>query len=78
MNDKPNMFLVALCPFNSCSFLLLSDSATADDIWACPAVLINDLLTSFKHPTETLWEAGCTTGPRSDRLFCFLYPLLKM
>lgn len=73
MNDEHD----ALCPFNSCSFLQLSDSAPADDVWTRPTVLTNDLLPSFKHPTETLQEAGCTTGPRTDGL-TFFYPLLKM
>lgn len=71
VKDKHTIFLVALCPSDSCSFLPLGDSAAADGVRARPAVLINDLLASFRRLTETLWEAGCATRPRSDRLlFC--------
>lgn len=39
MNDKNHTFLVAPCPFNSCSSPQNSESAATDDVWACPTVL---------------------------------------
>ncbi len=63
---------IVLCPFNGCLFLWLSDSLTTDNMWVCPAVLTNDLLPSFKRPTETLQEAECVMGPRTDRVLRFI------
>lgn len=69
MNEKHTTLVLFCVPLQ---LLIFSDSVTTDNVWACPAVLTNDLLPSFKRPTETLREAESVMGPCTDKLLCFI------